>query len=342
MAEQSTHDEFISLTFQHAGKTHTASFPASATLKDLSIHVSEILDIPEANQKFLISPKPGIIKPPFGVDEKNTFLLQDIATTAKKIVLLGSTLSQISNLNEQARKGNALANRKIGDGPVKAATPGRSRDWKRLQDEIKYTFHEVKPLDFLPFPDRSTEYLNRLRNDPGIKAAMIKYQWSVPLLTELNPAENTTHESRTLGLNQNKGQTILLRLRTDDYDGYRDYKTVRDCLCHELAHNVHGDHDREFYDLMKEIQEVVKQNDWKHGGKALSDSEFYDPSENSRGVEREWIGGTHTLGTGSQVHTSPSTSPSTHDATQQRREMMAKAAEQRMKNNKDNDNQPDR
>ena len=321
------------LSFQHAGKTYTASFPSSATLIDLSLHVTDALSIPEANQKYLISPKPGMVKPPFA-NNGAPLLLRDVASTARKILLLGSTPTQISKLNEQVRRGDAMVNRRAGDGPVKAASPGRSRDWRRMHDEIEYKFHEVKPIDFLPFPERSTRYLNRLRNDPGIKAAMIKHKWSVPLLTELNPAENTTHESRTLGLNENKGQRILLRLRTDDYDGYRDYKTVRDCLCHELAHNVHGEHNREFYDLMKQIQEEVKRNDWKHGGKALSDNEYYDPGDNGRASESQWIGGTRKLGSGSGSQASAS--EPRQDATQQRRNATAKAAEERMKKTHDN------
>ena len=46
-----------------------------------------------------------------------------------------------------------------------------------------------------------------------------------------------------LGLNVNAGQAIKLRLRTDRYDGFRTYKEVRRVLCHELTHNVWGDHD---------------------------------------------------------------------------------------------------
>ena len=337
MAEDQQEEDRLSVKFQHAGRTHTASLRTSSTLQDLSDHIAATLGIPEENQKFLMSPKPGMIKPPFTYPEQSSVLVSDLLISAKKITLLGSTPSQISSLNQSAAKGAAQANRKIGDGPVKAAKPERRRDWKTLQDEIKYTFHEIKPLDYLPFPDKSVKYLERLRDDPGIKAAMIKHQWSVPLLTELNPAENTTQESRTLGLNQNKGQTILLRLRTDDYDGYRDYKTVRDCLCHELAHNVHGEHNREFYDLMKQIQDEVKQNDWKHGGKALSNSEFYEPTEEDDKAERDWIGGDRRLGSASNRPISRAEREG--DSAQTRRELMARAAAERAKKTKDSESQ---
>ena len=68
---------------------------------------------------------------------------------------------------------------------------------------------------------------------------MQKHQFSVGVLTELAPHE----QPHLLGLNVNAGQSIKLRIYTDRYDGFRNYKEIRRVLCHELAHNVWGDHD---------------------------------------------------------------------------------------------------
>ena len=68
---------------------------------------------------------------------------------------------------------------------------------------------------------------------------MRKHQFAVGVLTELAPHE----QPHLLGLNVNAGQAIKLRLRTDAYDGFRLYAEVRRVLCHELTHNVWGDHD---------------------------------------------------------------------------------------------------
>jgi len=68
---------------------------------------------------------------------------------------------------------------------------------------------------------------------------MLTHQLSVGLLTELAPHEHP----ELLGLNVNAGQSIKLRLRTNQYDGFRLYSDIRRVLCHELAHNVWGDHD---------------------------------------------------------------------------------------------------
>lgn len=133
---------------------------------------------------------------------------------------------------------------------------------------------------------------------------MQRHKFSVPLLTEMNPVEHTTMTGRTLGLNRNKGEVIELRLRTDAYDGYRDYRTIRKTLCHELAHCVFGDHDRDFWDLTGQIEKEVDKGDyWGHGQK-LTDEEFYNPAEWEASREEDgavmdhggWTGGEFVLG----------------------------------------------
>lgn len=160
---------------------------------------------------------------------------------------------------------------------------------------------------------------------------MRKHKFSVGVLTEMNPAEHTTHESRTLGLNRNGGEVIELRLRTDAFDGYRDYKVIRNTLCHELAHNVFGEHDKRFWALTRDIEKEVAANDWRSGGQALTDQEFYNPDD--RGFDEEhmdgggWTGGEFVLGGvggGVGVGGAPVQGIS-------RREAMAKAAEERVR-----------
>lgn len=50
-------------------------------------------------------------------------------------------------------------------------------------------------------------------------------------LTELLPHEHPN----LLGLNENMGQRISLRLRTDRYDGLQPYRDTRRVLLHELG-----------------------------------------------------------------------------------------------------------
>ena len=99
-------------------------------------------------------------------------------------------------------------------------------------------------------------------------------------------------------------------------------------MCHELAHCVHGDHDRKFWDLCKEIEKEVARYDWKSGGRAVSDEVFYDPRGSEGAGEHVdgggWTGGEYVLGGTATNSRAPT-------QTMSRREAMAKAAEERMK-----------
>ncbi|KAH7112184.1 zinc metallo protein-like proteinase [Dendryphion nanum] len=311
----------IQLTITHHGKPVELSFPCDATISDLSEKVAVDLSVPSQNQKFLIA-KLGLQKPPF----KNP----DLALTAiipNKITLMGSTTAEISSLNASITAASAPRR----PGPIKAALPARTRDHKKAQDEAQYTFHTLRPLPYLPNPERSLRFLERLRDDAGIKAAMRAHKFSVPLLTEMDPAMHTTHESRTLGLNRNQGEVIELRLRTDAYDGYRDYKTIRKTLCHELAHNVWGPHDRNFWNLCNQIEKEVDRDDWRSGGSSVGNEEYYQPSEEEVYDHGGWTGGEFVLGGGNIETVVSNAGGSVSVGSLSRRDILARAAEERMK-----------
>ncbi|CBX96966.1 similar to zinc metalloproteinase [Plenodomus lingam JN3] len=318
----------LQLTLTHHGKPVTLSFPRYATISDLSDRVAAELSIPPSNQKFLLASKHGLQKPPF---KDPTLALSTIAS--KKITLMGSTTAEISSLNATITAASAARRQ----GPIKTATPARHRDYKKIQEEAQYTFHTLRPLPYLPNPDRSLRFLERLRDEEGIKAAMRTHKFSVPLLTEMDPAMHTTQESRTLGLNRNRGEVIELRLRTDAYDGYRDYKTIRNTLCHELAHNVWGPHDRNFWELCKQIEREVARDDWKSGGRSVADVQYYEPGgEDEVHDHGGWTGGEFTLG-GTSSGSGSTVGVAGNNVTMDglsRREVLAKAAEERMKRTK--------
>jgi hypothetical protein len=282
----------MDLTVHFHGQPTTLQVPRHTTISNLSTAIQDSLSIEQSKQKIMITPKPGMLKYPFPDTP-----IQEVVGPRTKITLFGSTNKEISDLNNSISK-VSLSLRSARRTPT--ATPSKYRDWKKIQEESAYTFHSIKPLPYLPNPERSTRFLERLANDPGIKASMRKHKFSVGLLTEMNPAEHTTQESRTLGLNRNRGEVIELRLRTDRYDGYRDYKVIRKTLCHELSHNVWGDHDRNFWDLTNQIEKEVEKADWKHGGHQLTQGEFHNPEDQGEDAEHldggGWTGGEFVLG----------------------------------------------
>ena len=340
----------MALTIHHHGTPHTLhDLSPDTTLQDLTALLAETLHIPIENQKLLIAPKPGIQKAPFPPTRLDAILQRD--SPKFKITLLGTPTKEIDDLNAagintkkqmerrvsartDAALRNARAARRSGGG-----SGGGGIHTLSGSGASSYTFHRLLPLSYLPNPSRSLDFLTRLRDDPGIRAAMTKHQFSVPLLTEMNPVEHTTSEGRTLGLNRNKGEVIELRLRTDAFDGYRDYRTIRNTLCHELAHCVFSEHDRDFWDLTNLIEKEVARADWRHGGRRLTEQEFYNPGDWEREQaggdvvdERGWTGGEFVLGGLRQFSRGGiREAPSSASGTESRREILARAAEERMR-----------
>ncbi|KAL2374904.1 hypothetical protein RJ035_007137 [Blastomyces gilchristii] len=317
---EDVHENEITLTVHHRGTDHAFSLSPTSTLQDLSASIADRLSIPAANQKLLISPKPGMQKHPFQPIPLTTL---PSSLPRFKITLLGSTTAEVDSIKDAAPS----SPRPFASSHIKPAKPAKPTPNRPPTSFSQYTFHTLLPLAHLPNPSRSLAYLTRLRDDPGIRAAMKTHKFSVPLLTEMDPAEHTTFSSRTLGLNRNKGEVIELRLRTDAYDGYRDYRTIRKTLCHELAHCVFGDHDRDFWDLTAQVEREVERADYWGGGKRLTDEEFYNPADwedmqtGREGVvdHGAWTGGEFSLGgNGGREQVGLS-----------RREILAEAAERR-------------
>lgn len=319
--------DLVPITLTHHGKPHTFSFPSDATISDLSDEIADSLSVPPSNQKLMIS-KLGLLKPPFKDPGLSISAIAD-----KKITLMGSTAAEASSISDASEHASRRVTRQ--SRPMQKVSAYKTHDWKKEQEEAQYTFTTLRPLPYLPNPSKSLQFLQRLKDDAGIKASMRKHKFTVPLLTEMNPVEHTqsNHEgtSRTLGLNRNAGEVIELRLRTDAYDGYRDYKTIRKTLCHELAHNVHGPHDRNFWDLCKQIEKEVEGADWRSGGHALADEEYYGGEDvDDHGG---WTGGEFVLGASGSG--GAASTGSAVGAGLSRREVLAKAAEERMKRLRD-------
>jgi hypothetical protein len=325
--QEGSASDMIELTITHHGKQISLPLPSDSKITDLSAAIESDLRIPIPNQKLMI-PKIGLLRSPF---PNPTLPISDLIN--KKITLMGATAAEASSVSSAHKELDVAAQKRREAHAKYAAKPTHRVDWRKAQDEATYTFHTLRPLSYLPDPSRSLRFLERLRDDAGIKAAMRKHQFSVGLLTEMDPAMHTTQESRTLGLNRNRGEVIELRLRTDAYDGYRDYATIRKTLCHELTHNVWGDHDRRFWDLCKTIEKEVGIGDWRHGGQSVGDEEYAEGHVADHGG---WEGGEFVLGSAGGTTSSATVEQGGEQGeVLSRREIMARAAEERMKRQKE-------
>jgi len=172
-----------------------------------------------------------------------------------------------------------------------------------LSRESRFGAIHVLTHAHLTQQDKARSLLCSLANDVGIIAVMTKHNWRVGVLAELYPEGLVGVDPVcVLGLNENMGQRILLRLRTDDLEGFRKMDTIRETLYHELAHNVHSEHDADFYKLMRQVKKEAFELDWRNSSSHTTGAPVGDRYTSSAaagggagggGVE---LGGVHILG----------------------------------------------
>jgi len=275
----------MEITVTHRGNAHPLSLLPGDTLALLHTRLEELTSVPPPNQKLLYKGK----KPSA---QEDATLAQAGLKSGMKVQMLGSTseeLGDMRNAELEREKKEKILRERAAKPQAKLRSTGSSST-----AHIKYRFHKIEPLSHLPEPADARALLTRLSNDPAIQHIMQQHQFSVGLLTELAPHE----QPHLLGLNMNAGQAIKLRIRTNAYDGFRPYSDIRRVLCHELTHNVWGDHDNNFKELNSKLnREVVEfERAIAAGAHHLASADMYEP-----GLDLEAEAHTHMLGEGTYV-----------------------------------------
>jgi len=302
----------ISLVITHKTTQYPLSLSPSETFANLQTRLHELTSVPPPLQKLLYKGKKTPATSEYTIEEAG---LKD----GTKIMLLGSTVQDIDGLKateaEKKRKDDIMRQR-AARGPTKVRTTASPSS-----ASANYRFHKLEPLRHLPSPDSALDILKRLSNDPAIAHVMRIHQFAIGLLTELAPHEYP----HLLGLNQNAGAIIKLRLRTDSYDGFRNYKEVRRVLCHELTHCVWGDHDDNFKTLNSQLNREVAEYERSvaQGTHKLGRfDETYEPEleATAQGI----IGGSYVLG-------GATAAPAAPDSREERRRLILQATAARLR-----------
>ncbi|KAF9048273.1 WLM-domain-containing protein [Hymenopellis radicata] len=282
MSSEST----ISLHFAYRGASFPLTLSSDTTLGQLQSELEELTSVPPSLQKLLYKGK-NIAQNGESDAPISSFGLR----ATSKIQLLGTTSAELSGLQatetEQHRIDRILRERALKTPTYKVRSTGTASS-----STLSYRFHQLVPLPHLPKPDTALALLRRLSEDAAIQHVMRKHEFSVGVLTELAPHEHP----QLLGLNVNAGQQIKLRLRTDRYDGFRSYREVRRVLCHELTHNVWGDHDNNFKTLNSQLNKEVDEFEGARtaGTHSLNDvnEEYMPSSELEAEAVAQVLGGT--------------------------------------------------
>lgn len=202
-ADGSPNEPALSLQVSFKGEPILVTLPSKSTVLDLKQHLELSISIPPSHQKILSKGRKlddtSPLSPLFG----------------SKLMLLGTPPTAVNEINSykpvsRTRSPYAV---NLPKSTSASATP-----------DSTYTFHRIVPLSHLPNVNAARELLERLVHDRGIIAIMRKYKWSVGALVEMDPLEHTYVDHKTLGLNRNKGEVIELRIRTDEYAGFRQYR----------------------------------------------------------------------------------------------------------------------
>lgn len=107
-------------------------------------------------------------------------------------------------------------------------------------------------------------FLERMAADEAVLHVMELHGLAVGLLTELLPHE---HAPSLRGLNEMAGQRISIRVRIDEEPHMlRDYRTCRQVLLHELAHNNFQGHPPDFLEFNSQLNRQV--NDYEYAQRA--------------------------------------------------------------------------
>ncbi|ORX92560.1 WLM-domain-containing protein [Basidiobolus meristosporus CBS 931.73] len=252
--------ENITFTVTYKGKPHDISRPLDSTVQTLKEHIREITGVEPEYQKLLYK---GKLKDEHTLGESNLL-------PGSKVMLLATSPNQVQKIQE-------LDQNAVSKIPFDRVLPRKVQAYKpvRTSQDDQYTFHRIEVLPQFSQQERARSLLQRLKEDLGVREIMKKYKWSVGALIELSPSERSI-----LGYNRNKGETIAIRLRTDDLEGFRGYDMLLKVLLHELTHMVWSEHDQNFHQLDRKLnKEVVELNWTKSNGKTLSKKKFFDPDD---------------------------------------------------------------
>ena len=195
--------------------------------------------------------------------------------TAKKppvLKLVGSSQEAIDRA-EKNTKDDPLMRNDFSSAPKVGPWKIGERRVRRLRPK-EYGFMSVEALPEFDDREVAENMLWELANNPGVQKVMEKHRWKVPVLKEMYPEGKVgISEVCLMGLNKNKGQEILLRIRTDDLRGFRKIESVFNVLYHELAHNEISPHNDAFKALNSQIKREAHELDWTRSkGHRLGDA----------------------------------------------------------------------
>ncbi|CDU21982.1 uncharacterized protein SPSC_00612 [Sporisorium scitamineum] len=296
----------FNLGIVHRKHEHTIEALApTITVLELRQAIEELTFVPADKQKLLVPPSAGVADlngRHHGHTKTDQRTLSEVGLAGAsdiKVTVLGPSsqeLEQLNKIESEMQKRNAP--RSYHPSMLRGTKARNTTQPESSFSPFGTIYAHPTTSASSPLHGKVIDYLTRLSRDPGILHICKLHQFRIGSLTELLPWEHPG----LLGLNENAGQRILLRIRTDDAQGFRDYKTSRRVLVHELAHNKISDHPPEFKILNSELNAQIEafERAQQNGTHTLAEGDVYEPSEpelSSRTVQGGTGGGYRLGGT---------------------------------------------
>ena len=229
---------------------------ASTTVGELKQQLCELTSLPPAHQKLVLRgavlQDAALLAPPAAAGAP-------AAAKELRLMLIGTAGDTVACLRETEQRAAAeravRASRSSVSIAGQNAKRGQAARSRLALGPVAPGFGAIETLPNLPDRARAAAMLHALASDVGIASVMKARGWRVGVLEEMFP-EGQVGVSAVcvMGLNVNAGERIKLRLRTDDLAGFRPPLSVMAVLYHELAHNVHAEHDGSFFALMRDVE----------------------------------------------------------------------------------------
>eukprot|EP00742_Colponemidia_sp_Colp-10_P006092 GILJ01006519.1.p1 GENE.GILJ01006519.1~~GILJ01006519.1.p1 ORF type:complete len:630 (-),score=93.08 GILJ01006519.1:137-2026(-) len=257
----------------YKGQTHPVTISETDDLSVLSKQIAEATGVSEKYQKLVSKgralPKTGSAK-------------EAQIGDGMKLLLVGTSESEVEAVV------NAKADPTIRGFDARRRHPYAAKPTTSAQKQSPYRFERIQVLTQFSTPPASEAeaILKRLSKDPGIVGIMNEHRWTIGLLKEMPPDGKVGVDPVcVLGYNENKGQAIALRLRTDDLKGFRKYDSIRKVLLHELAHMVFSEHNSDFHQLNRQLNQECEQFDWSKSGRSVGGESMYQRPQSSSMVD---------------------------------------------------------
>ncbi|XP_012830116.1 PREDICTED: uncharacterized protein LOC105951263 [Erythranthe guttata] len=285
------------------GRKLVVEMNPSDTLRDLGKKLQELTNIEADTLRLLIpTEKSSKLIYPFSDDHSCLTLDSTSLLKVKSIRMMGVPKDEVDEVLKNAKADLRIAGFDEEEKRMKQRNINRSYSSPKLPQGT-YVFCDFRTLslpgvELDPPASKALELLHKLASDPGIVAIMNKHRWRVGILTEMAPIGYVGVSPKCiLGFNQNHGEEISLRLRTDDLKGFRKYGSIKKTLLHELAHMVFSEHDSNFYALDSQLNKEAANLDWTrsrgHTLSGVTNSQHYEDEfdSTSNATPSQKIGG---------------------------------------------------